>query len=456
MVNEYPFRPLLAKLYWQDVRKRVHEINPVFARLVDEIDPGRDYPIYKACYPYGSLILKDGVCYYPNEDGRLVILSDPSIDPKIKSDLSYANAGFPVGIVITNTIELFVQTAITPFSLHLFSKGHIFGLWKHFEDQKIFHPPNLFNISSGSRTIFLLPHIGYEINHKNLRQAFNIKLNPAKNLLSQWEVFKAILNHPAAKCDWHNELCFFSKNWIKKIKAPDKKWMKLSLFLLQSLWKDSAFRRNKNFFDFAFSQIKDRRNLKPNPYIADTAKHIIEIAAGAFLGFAPAIDNTAAPIDLLQKIFLDVYKLKKYTPTIMQPDYFSLDNPRRPNYYSLSLPITMEFSPKARKFKDVLLDLRELAHILQIATEEIPKEYLKISNTYVAETVKNIKFDYFHDRYDCEKCATHTREMPNLDSSLIQCPDGYDNHEFPTASTFLRGCVRIASNAELKSSNMNE
>lgn len=445
MSSEYPFRPTMRKVFWKDVHKEVHRVAPEFAKLVDEIDPGKDYPLYKACYPYGSLIVKEGVCYYPNKDGNLVTLDDLSLEVKIKQDLSYAGFGIPPGMVLNNTIELFIPTQNRFFSLQLFEKGHIFALWRFFEENRLFHPTKMFNLSSGARSIFLLPNIGDSGSHKKLRREFGIKLPPSKNLFSQWELFSAIANNEITKCNWHSDVIFFAGKWPGQIRNPNKKWVELSRYLIQSVWLASAFRRNKNFFDFAFSKIQEKRNLRPNPYIADTAKYIFEIAVGAFIGFAPAINDLAGPIEALQKVFLDIYKLKKYAPTFMQPDYFSLNRSERPLYYSLAVPTSMEFSPKSRKQQANLYDLRELAHIIKIICEEIPKEYLKINNTYFATVTNNVRFDYFHDRYDYEKCVNYTWEMPKFDPTLIQCPNGYDNTIFPTAASFLRGSIRIAS-----------
>lgn len=445
-VTEYPFRPTMQKVFWKDVRNAVQKISPVFAKLVDEIDPGKDYPLYKACYPYGSLIVRSGVCYYPNKEGKLVTLNDSSLATDVKKDLGYAGDTLPAGMVLEKSVETFIPTKYQNYPWKFHTPGYVFALWLFLEKQPSFHPNRIFNITSGARSIFLLPNIGDAIYHKHLRLEFGIRSSPPKDLLSEWELFTLLSNHPIARCDWHSELLYFSGKWLEKIHKNDKTWNSLSGYLSHISWQNSAFLRNKIFYDFAFSRVQAERNLRPNPYIADTAKHLLSVAAGALPGFAPAIDNLGAPIDILQKIFIEVYRLKKYAPTFMHPHWFELEHNTRPVYYSLILPTSLEFSPNCRKERSTLNEVRELAHILGIYLEEIPKDYLNISNTPMGIVANKVKFEYYHDKVDREKYTKHTSEMPKLDSTLISCPEGYNNKIFPFAARFLRGCVKISVN----------
>lgn len=453
MANEYPFKPTLKKVYWKDIRKEAHSVVPVISKLIDEIDPGKDYPLYEACYPYGSLILKKGICYYPNAEGKLVTLDDQSLPPDVKKYLAYTNPGFPAGIVLHNTIESYTPIVNNRIVLqNLLPTGYTFALWRFLELQPSFHPANIFNITAGARSIFLLPNIGDHFYHKNLRREFDIRMSPRKDLFSQWELFTALANHPAAKCDWHTKLLYFSNKWVERFVSTDKNWYALSNHLFKISWQKTAFFRNKLIYDFCFSQIQTTRHLKPNPYVADTAKHILAIAVEALPGFVPAHNNLYAPIDILQKIFLDIYKLKDYTPTFLQPQFFSKSLPSRPVYYSLSLPTSLEFSPHCRKTRTNLSDIRELAYLIDIYLEEMQKEYLGVENTPLALVANDIDFSYYHDKYDQEKRAKHTSEMPITDPTLISCPKGYNNITFPVAAPYIRGCVKISlKNKEKKS-----
>lgn len=445
MANEYPFKPTLRKVFWKDVRKEAHSVVPVIAKLIDEIDPGKDYPLYEACYPYGSLIVKQGICYYPNPEGKLVTLADPSLHEDLKKNLAYTIASFPAGLILKNSIELYTPIINNRIALqNLLSTGYIFSLWHFLETHPSFHPSKIFNITSGSRSIFLLPNIGDHFYHKNLRREFDIRTSPCKDLFSQWELFAALTSHPLSKCAWHTKLLYFSGKWMEKFTSNDKNWYALNYYLLKNSWQRTSFFRNKFIYDLCFSQIQTVRNLQPNPYIADTAKHILSIAVGALPGFVPAHNNLSAPIDILQKIFLDIYRLKNYTPTFLQPQYFSKNSNYRPVYYSLSLPTSLEFSPQCRKMSTNLFDIRELSYLIDIYLEEMQKDYLGITDTPMALIAKNADFSYYHDKPDQEKRTKHTSEMPITDPTLICCPKGYDNTAFPVAAPYLRGCVKVS------------
>lgn len=444
MPNEFPFRPTLRKVFWKDIRNDVHTVAPVIAKFLDDIDPGKDYPMYEACYPYGSMIIIDGTCYYPNHTGKLVTLDDPSLPNDIKKDLAYAKNRFPIGIITQNLIELYTTTNQQPAPQNILPPGYIFSLWAYLEKQPGFHSFNLYRSTAGFRSIFLLPNIGATTNHNNLRKEFEIRTAAPKDLQSEWELFRSILNHPKAKCNWHSKLVYFSNKWLEKLLSNDKKWLALNLHILRERWQHSALYRNKIFYDFALSQIQSARNLRPNPYIADTAKHLIIAALGGLPGFAVPQNNIGAPVDILQKIFLEVYGLKQYPPTFLQPTYFSLNQPNRPIYYSLAYPTSIEFSPHCRKERTTLYDIRELAYLMDIYIEEIPKDYVKIGNSPVIEVIKKVHFDYYHDKYDREKRVQHTSEMPKSDPTLLTCPGNFQNKVFPIAAPFIRGCVKIS------------
>jgi len=53
MVTEVDERNGLVKVYWENVRERVALVEPTFAKIVDELAPGKEFPLYLAYYPYG-------------------------------------------------------------------------------------------------------------------------------------------------------------------------------------------------------------------------------------------------------------------------------------------------------------------------------------------------------------------------------------------------------------------
>ena len=72
--------------------------------------------------------------------------------------------------------------------------------------------------------------------------------------------------------------------------------------------------------------IQKKNNLKPNPYLVDTAKYLISVAIGQAVGFSPCINEETLPLKIIQKAFVETYKLKKYYPTIIRL-YLSMQVP---------------------------------------------------------------------------------------------------------------------------------
>lgn len=59
----------LSKVYWKDMRKDVLNLNPNLGKIIDQINPNDSYPLYLASYPYGSVIVNEGVFNLPNSEG---------------------------------------------------------------------------------------------------------------------------------------------------------------------------------------------------------------------------------------------------------------------------------------------------------------------------------------------------------------------------------------------------
>ncbi|MCL5260176.1 MAG: hypothetical protein M1561_00625 [Gammaproteobacteria bacterium] len=444
-------KPYLQTVYWKDIRERMRELNPEFTALVDDIDPGKEFPLYLAKYRYGDVIVREGDFYLPTPDeGKLVRPDDASIPAEVRNGLAFTKLMFAPGIVLTNSMQLNLGSNFNFTSWFLNNSGAIFALWKRLGGAGgTFHPSKLFTITAGARSLIMTPNIGDFKFHKNLRLNYKLSNLPIpKDVFDHWPLFVSLARSQIAKCDWHTQLVFFSENWIKKINSKDLEWLKLSHYLLCLAWNHSDFWRNKALFDYAFSHAKMNRNLRPNPYIADTAKHLITLTFGVFPGFTPAIDNTAGPIELLQKIYLEDYRLTKYVPTIMQPGCFSPEKSRKPIYYSLNCPSTFEFSPKSRKFVNNLYDLRELKHVMEKVVDEIKCGRLRLDNTPIMDLMHNVNFDYFHNKNDKYGEVRPAEEIASEDPDLIKSLVTTKNKTFASNGAFFRSCIRVSTKSQ--------
>ena len=133
-------------------------------------------------------------------------------------------------------------------------------------------------------------------------------------------------------------------------------------------------------------------------------------------GFAPAIDNTAAPISTFQEIYLDVYQLN-YAPIIMQPTFFSLAA-QRPVYYSLEYPSTIEFSPSMRKSSNKIVVLDQIRHLLEITMKALADDPLNIFGTDLHKVTKKVSFNFFHSEPQNYGQIRNTDLIPHEDKTF--------------------------------------
>jgi hypothetical protein len=183
--------------------------------------------------------------------------------------------------------------------------------------------------------------------------------------------------------------------------------------------------------------IQKKRNLKPNPYLTDTARHLITTALGAAPGYIPATNEEALPNKLLQDIYVHSYDMRKYHPTIMQPAHFDYRKDKFPVYYSMQHPSTHMFSPKSRAAASTISEMRELERITRIFIQEIGKPDSMCSDTVINKIAEDIDFNYYHNKHDLHKTIRKTEEIPLQDQR-------FNHAAFACDAPFLRGCISIS------------
>jgi hypothetical protein len=434
--------PSIQKVTWQDVRKQVKSVNPNLFKILDELDA--PYPLYKAIYPFGHESVKKGKLHLPNKENKIVPLSDSSIDPSIQSDLEYNIGTNPATLVLSNMIEIFCvmekhtipSIFVTPGKL--ISLGPILEKNTHYNYQPAF----LWYISSGARSLFMLPKISVTDKLEKIRVALKLDIKTPRSLLDHGQLFQTLANSTEFGETWTCELLYFSKSWFEHFKLAE--WRAFYDYLFHEAWDRTGYWRNEFVWDLIFSFIQERNNLKPNPYIADTVRHLLSMGVGAYPGFAPTIDNSAGPISRLQEIFCDIYQLDRYQPIIMQPAYFSVLEPCRPIYYSLEYPTTLNFSPKSRKRVTKMINLVELHYVLNKYLVEISSNSLNTHGSVLGSLSKKTCYDFYHSEARNESGIHPSREIPSGDPTFAQSVKKYPDREFPENSPFLRGCIRLS------------
>lgn len=425
------------KLTWKEARQDVHRVNPDLAAIIDQLDPPDQLHLIKAKYKFGDVILNADQFYLPTEKG-VVSIADSSVDQQIKDGLIF-NAPIPMGILLNRRIELNLNLGnrLLPFSL--MRPGKIFALWDVLHQSGIVsHAGYVWKITAGACSLAMLPKISDIVSFRRLKQHYQLNSAFPKYYDEQWSVFSELAHYAQPNDPWTVELLFFPKSWIDKLDDPA--WISLKAYLYQTAWQESRFLRDSFIFAADFSRSILERNLKPNPYLSDTVKHLYAMMAGYYPGFVFAGDDDAAPIGVLQDVFANIYELK-YLPSMLQLGYLSDVDPGQGVYYSLQWPTSMQFSPKSRRKTTKLEDLREIKHIMDITLQEIANGH-QDEDLPIYSIIESICCGYFHCNKDISGEIEHTSKLLSLES-VLQRESKYYQSDFCVTSSLIRGCIRL-------------
>lgn len=436
-------RSHIQSLSWEQARPYVFRVNPSFAKIIDAISPSKQHKLYRVIYGYGDEILANGSLNLPCSNGNLLSLNNPKIKKSIERDLNYNLGANPVGLVLKNSIELFIKSKERIIPYCLMPTGKVFGLWRLL-DSKVSHCPLYFlwGMTAGTRSLFMLPKISREVSHNRLKQQFQVNVSKPKCYKDHWVVFREIARRSSTP--WTAEVLFFSKKWFSRLNDPI--WMEFHRYLLMSAWESSGFWRNQFIWQAIFTLIQNRLDLKTSAYIADLVQHIFMVGVGALPGFAPAVDNIAGPIDEIQNAYLEHYLLENYIPTIMQPLTFSLyKNHQRPVYLSLQHPTAMELAPKNTTRHNALEEISRIHSIINDYFAVLAEDEFHVGETPLANLYRHVSFDCFHsdpkDLYNVGKSEAIFIE----DKSFRTFSKKYrGNRIFSANSPFFNGCMRIS------------
>lgn len=433
----------IEELEWKEVRAEVAKVNPQLTHIIDELDPPKDYTLFKAGYSYGNELLQQGELHLPYKNTGLLPLSDKRFPADVQNKLGYNMGSNPVTMVLKNSVELFLILDKSITLYRFFIPGSIIGLWYILNPNSTNHPKLLWNISAGSRSLFMLPKISDKVAHNKLIREFHIDCDAPSNIIDHWEVFSSIAKSPNFANKWQAHVLYFSKKWFNNL--DDSAWLKFKNYLLNYAWKNSEYARNNIIWDFIFSIVQKNRHIKPDAYLTNIVEHLLYLAAGMFPGFSPAINDQAGPISKLQEVYLTIYGLKAYAPIIMVPNFFSTKQNSQPVYYSLQHPTAMEFAPKSNKRASTLDYLYLTNSTLSKYKSILSNGKFNLDETILYEALKKTNFDFFHSNLNKPITGIrNSKEMPNEDRFFLDHLSNCHAKEFPVSNTFLNGCVRLS------------
>ena len=153
---------LVEEVTWSEVRNTVSNTCKELASIIDDISPGKEFTLLKVRYPFSAKILENGEFFLPTPSNISTPITSNEIDNNIKDKLSYSS--IPLGIITKNTVELFFDINRKIFPLAVFGNGLEIGIWEHF------NWTSHYNITSGARSLYMLPKISETLSHKQLKK----------------------------------------------------------------------------------------------------------------------------------------------------------------------------------------------------------------------------------------------------------------------------------------------
>ncbi len=434
----------LEQLAWHQVRQEVHAVNPELATIIDDISPGDDLPLFKAIYPYGSNILKRGVLQLHNSFNELVPWDSPTISSFVQKSLGYNFGTNPVSLLLAKTVEIFFVFDNKTIPLYgLMPPGSVFSTWKVLSVAPSHGPAFLWNMTAGARSIVMLPPIAERAAHTKLCKQLRMNISKPETLLSQWQVFKEVINSDYSETHWSTEILLFGGQWFEHL--LDDRFSHFQRYLYYKAWEGSNHFRHQFIWDLIFSLAQQQKHIKFDPYIINTVEHLLMISIGVMPGFGPAVNDNAAPVSKLQAVYREIYGLKKYAPIMFHLQQFDMNQADQHVYYSLGYPTTMRFSPRNTKITTRLNDLTSIKLAMQKYLQALSSSDYNIAHTQLSKLPQLVDYEYYHNtenNYNIKPC----QDILNNDKILKTLVD--DEGRLATNSPFLQGSIQLLTSSK--------
>lgn len=426
---------------WQEVAKSVKKVNPEIYKIISDLNLGPEYRLYTGEYPFGANILKRGKFQVPMDNQESEPIYSPEVPKKIRDDLIYNDETNPVGLILQNSTEISMTPhhSTTPVSLWFLPQGSMMGISRILSERPQ-QPPFIWDMTSGAHSLFMLPKISQTRKHKRLCSELGIQTDIPKSSSDHWQLFTDIANCGQFE-PWTCKILYFSKKWFEKLDDPA--WIHFKCYLLERFQRTFDYMGNVYLWDMLLNYILNKRKLRPDLYINNTAKHLFQIGTGFIPGLAPATSDIAGPIKLLQKVFLEIYDVKDQIPTILCPSYYDPYEPCKPVYYSINNPNLLE-TPKKRDNSSVISDLYDVHSLLKKYTMDIREDDYNIINTAFHRLMLNTEIKAFHPNPERYTPLYGVDEIIPQDDRFKICLSETENDEIAYHSTFFKGCFQLS------------
>lgn len=436
----------LVRLSWATVRERVRAANPEFCALVDEVSPDEEFAFYIAYYPFGATLGDNETAFLPTMQGGFVPLnrSNVRLDLKSSNDLGYGARSSPLTMILDKAVELFVDHKHYNLTVpHRLLHAGDFISAQHVINEV--ESSSILQSVAGCRSTMMLPPISCSRHFGNIRHKFGKRMRKPDSLYEHAQLFSDLAQHPTAGCDWIMSTLLFSNNFVEKIKY-DPAWYKIYVYFYRYAMKFHFGMIDLNLQMNLIAEVQRQQNLKVDPYLADTAHHLYRIAAGFAPGFVPASDETYVPRTFLQNVFLEVYGLTQYYPTILHPSYFNLNNTNAEAvYYSRQYPTNFVATCKTRNSYSITYSLSEQQHLLDELCLGLAKITPSLDNALWLKIGKSVEFCTYHSYKNNQENIKLSSALQLVDPRFgaAGCGIKLKKRGLSEDGAFMRGCIAI-------------
>ncbi len=443
----------LMRLSWAEIRDRVRIANPEFCALVDDVNPGKEFSFYVAHYPFGALLGNTETAFIPTAQGDFLPLNKPCarFSTALLNDLDYGAHSAPVTMVLNKAVELFIDHKQYNLTLpyRLLHAGDFISTEQVISEVK---STLMLQSAAGCRSAMMLPPINCSRQFRHIRCKYGKRVRKPDSLYEHAKLFSDLAQHPTEGCTWTMSTLLLPYNFVEKIKQ-DPAWYKIYLYFYRYALKYHFGMTDLNLHLDLITEAQRKQNLKMDPYLSDTGKHLYKIAAGLMPGFAPASDELYLPRAFLQNVFVEVYGLTQYYPTIFHPSYFNLNNPAsKAVYYSRQYPTNFAVASKTRDSYSITHALSEQQNFLDELRLGLAKMTPNSNNGVWLRIGKDVDFCTYHSYKNNQENIKLSSELQHLDFRFGTqgCAVKLKKRTLSEDGIFMRGCmaIRLKQNQE--------
>lgn len=428
-------------LSWgEKVEEIIANNNPIVYELIKDSITKKD-EFMLASYHYGDGFLNAGKLHLPLNDGGTVPYIPENFSSSVRKFIGDGYALLPFGLVVKGYFDVYWKSSDKVIPRGGLTPGVLCGTRELVSEPKNFNFKNAWNVSSGSRTLALLPSIKDEIRFKSLNRHYNIGSTIPQSFNDHFDLFKSL--YQASDTQWKSTLLFFSEKLVQKL-STRKNFKEFREYIYKWFMDATCFDRNKSSFEFIWEQFirhLEKSGVKKKVYIYNIAKYLLLVALGEEFAFTPATTDNVAPVSFFQQAFTDHYKLA-YSPSLIHSTKLNKAIKGEALYYSLQYPIHQDPFPTKNSAATGVDDIRELKELHQWFFEFIESpDGTCARESIISNITDNTNFEYFHTVQDHLKYIATSQEVTALDPRLSK--GSRNGKGFCHASTFFKGCVKV-------------